>query len=63
MSSCQDMGHQSKGNRDPFMVLAFHQGEIGEIGTLFISPTSPKGKHQNERAPISPILVVHVLTG
>ena len=65
VSSCQDMGHQNRGYRDPFMVLALHQGKTLR-GSLF--PLFPlRVKCQNhERVPISPIsliLVVHVLTG
>ena len=62
LSSCQDLGHQNRGNRDPFMVLALHQGKTLR-GSLF--PLFPlRVKCQNhERVPISPILVVHVLTG
>ena len=65
VSSCQDMGHQNRGNRDPFMVLALHQGKTLR-GSLF-PPISPRVKWQNHErvpvSPISPILVVHVLTG
>ena len=28
VSACQDMGHQNRGNRDPFMVVALHQGNV-----------------------------------
>ena len=64
LSSCQDMGHQNRGNRDPLMVLALHPGKTLR-GSLF--PLFPlRVKCQNhERVPIShisPILVVHVLT-
>ena len=54
VSSCQDMGHQNRGNRDPFMVLALHQGKTLR-GSLF--PLFPlRVKCQNhERVPISPI--------
>ena len=54
LSSCQDMGHQNRGNRDPFMVLALHQGKTLR-GSLF--PIFPlRVKCQNhERVPISPI--------
>ena len=54
LSSCQDMGHQNRGNRDPFMVLALHQGKTLR-GSLF--PLFPlRVKCQNhERVPISPI--------
>ena len=53
-SSCQDMDHQNRGNRDPFMVLALHQGKTLR-GSLF--PLFPlRVKCQNhERVPISPI--------
>ena len=65
VSSCQDMGHQNRGNRGPFMVLALHQGKTLR-GSLF--PLFPlRVKCQNHErvliSPISPILVVHVLTG
>ena len=55
-----DIGHQNRGNRDPFMVLAFHQGKTLR-GPLF--PLRVKCQN-HERVPIStisPILVVHVL--
>ena len=54
LSSCQDMGHQNRGNRDPFMVLALHQRKTLR-GSLF--PLFPlRVKCQNhERAPISPV--------
>ena len=63
LSSCQDMGHQNRGNRDPFMALALHQGKTLR-GSLF--PLFPlRAKCQNHErvpiSPISPILVVHVL--
>ena len=60
-SSCQDMGHQNRGNRDPLMVLALHPGKTLR-GSLF--PLLPlRVKCQNhERAPISPILVLHVFS-
>ena len=63
LSSCQDMGHQNTGNRDPFMALALHQGKTLR-GSLF--PLFPlRAKCQNHErvpiSPISPILVVHVL--
>ena len=37
LSSCQDMGHQNRGNRDTFMVLALHQGKTlrGSLFPLF----------------------------
>ena len=62
-SSCQDMGHQNRGNRDPLMVLALHPGKTLR-GCLF--PLLPlRVKCQNHErvpiSPISPILVVHVL--
>ena len=51
LSSCQDMGHQNRGNRDPFMVLALHQGKTLR-GSLF--PLFPlRVKCQNhERVPL-----------
>ena len=60
-----DIGHQNRGNsgnRDPLMVLALQPGKTLR-GSLF--PLFPlRVKCQNhERVPISPILVVHVLTG
>ena len=62
-SSCQDMDHQNRGNRDPLMVLALHPGKTLR-GSLF--PLLPlRVKCQNHErvpiSPISPILVVHVL--
>ena len=64
LSSCQDMGHQNRGNRDPFMVLAFHQGKTlrGSLFTLF-PPRVKCQNHESPISPISPILVAHVLTG
>ena len=67
LSSCQDMGHQNRGNRDTFMVLALHQGKTLK-GPLF--PLFPlRVKCQNHETapippipPISPILVVHALS-
>ena len=60
-SSCQDMDHQNRGNRDPLMVLALHPGKTLR-GSLF--PLLPlRVKCQNhERVPISPILVVYVFS-
>ena len=65
LSFCQDMDHQNRGNRDPLMVLALHQGKTLR-GSLF--PLFPlRVKRQNHErvpiSPISPILVVHVSTG
>ena len=52
MSSCQDMGHQNRGNRDPFMVLALHQGKTLR-GSLF--PLFPlRVKCQNHEGPYFP---------
>ena len=51
VSSCQDMGHQNRGNRDPFMVLALHQ-EKTLRGSLF--PLRVKCQN-HERVPICPI--------
>ena len=56
LSSCQDMGHQNRGNRDPFMVLVLHQGKTLR-GSLF--PLRVKCQN-HERVPISPILVANV---
>ena len=53
LSSCQDMGHQNRGNRDPLMVWALHPGKTLR-GSLF--PLRVKC----QISPISPILVVHV---
>ena len=49
-----DIGHQNRWNRDPFMVLAFHQGKTLR-GSLF--PLFPlRVKCQNhERVPIFPL--------
>ena len=63
-SSCQDMGHQNRGNRDPLMVLALHPGKTLR-GSLF--PLLPlRVKCQNHErvpiSPISPIFMVNVLT-
>ena len=63
-SSCQDMGHQNRGNRDPLMVLALHPGKTLR-GSLF--PLLPlRVKCQNHErvpiSPISPILVVYVFS-
>ena len=62
-SSCQDMGHQNRGNRDPLMVLPGWTAKTMR-GSLF--PLLPlRVKCQNHErvpiSPISPILVVHVL--
>ena len=60
-SSCQDMDHQNRGNRgnrDGFGTWLL--GEIGEIGPFQRFPWVKCQNH--ERVPISPILVVHVLT-
>ena len=56
LSSCQDMGHQNRGNRDPFMVLVLHQGKTLR-GSLF--PLRVKCQN-HERVPVSPILVANV---
>ena len=63
-SSCQDMGHQNRGNRDPLTVLALHPGKTLR-GSLF--PLLPlRVKRQNHErvpiSPISPIFMVNVLT-
>ena len=63
-SSCQDMGHQNRGNRDPLMVLALHPRKTLR-GSLF--PLLPlRVKCQNHErvpiSPISPILVVYVFS-
>ena len=63
-SSCQEMGHQNRGNRDPLMVLALHPGKTLR-GSLF--PLLPlRVKCQNHErvpiSPISPIFMVNVLT-
>ena len=65
LSSCQDMGHQNKGNRDPFMVLALHQGKTlrGSLFPLFPLRVKCQNHERVPISPISPILVVHVLTG
>ena len=59
-SSCQDMGHQNRGNRDPLMALALHPGKTLRFPLLPLRVTC----QNHERVPISPIspmLVVHVL--
>ena len=63
-SSCQDMDHQNRGNRDPLMVLALHPGKTLR-GSLF--PLLPlRVKCQNHErvpiSPISPILVAYVFS-
>ena len=65
VSSCQDMGHQNRGNRDPFMVLALHQGKTlrGSLFPLFPLRVNCQNHERVPISPISPILVVHVLTG
>ena len=62
-SSCQDMGHQNKGNRDPLMVLALHQGKTlrGSLFPLFPRRVKCQNHERAPISPISPILVVHVL--
>ena len=53
LSSCQDMGHQNRGNRDPFMVLALHQGKTLR-GSLF--PLFPlRVKCQNHERSLFPL--------
>ena len=62
-SSCQDMGHQNRGNRDPLMVLALHPGKTLRRSLFPLLPLRVKCQN-HERvpiSPISPILVVHVL--
>ena len=65
LSSCQDMGHQNRGNRDPFMVLALHQGKTlrGSLFPLFPLRVKCQNHERVPISPISPILVVHVMTG
>ena len=65
LSSCQDMGHQNRGNRDPFMVLALHEGKTlrGSLFPLFPLRVKCQNHERVPISPISPILVVHVLTG
>ena len=60
-SSCQDMDHQYRGNRDPLSVFPWWSAKTMR-GSLF--PLFPlRVKCQNhERVPISPILFAHVLT-
>ena len=65
LSSCQDMGHQNRWNRDPLSVFPGWSAKT-MTGSLF--PLLPlRVKCQNHErvpiSPISPILVVHVLTG
>ena len=59
LSSCQDMGHQN--NRDPFMVLALHQGKTLR-GPLFPLRAKCQNHERVPISPISPILVVHALS-
>ena len=61
----KDMGHQNRGNRDPFMVLALHQGKTlrGSLFPLFPLRVKCQNHERVPISPISPILVVHVLTG
>ena len=65
VSSCQDMGHQNRGYRDPFMVWALHQGKTlrGSLFPLFPLRVKCQNHERVPISPISPILVVHVLTG
>ena len=60
-----DIGHQNRGNRDPFMVLALHQGKTlrGSLFPLFPLRVKCQNHERVPISPISPILVVHVLTG
>ena len=60
-----DIGHQDRGNRDPFMVLALHQGKTlrGSLFPLFPLRVKCQNHERVPISPISPILVVHVLTG
>ena len=61
-SSCQDMDHQNRGNRDPFMVLALHQGKTMRALLFPLFPLRVKCQN-HERvtiSPISPILVANV---
>ena len=60
-----DIGHQNRGNRDPFMVLALHQGKTlrGSLFPLFPLRVKCQNHDRVPISPISPILVVHVLTG
>ena len=64
LSSCQDMGHQNRGNRDPFMVLALHQGKTlrGSLFSLFPLRVKCQNHERVPISPISPILVVHALS-
>ena len=58
-----DIGHQNMGNRDPFMVLALHQGKTlrGSLFPLFPVRVKCQNHERVPISPISPILVVHVL--
>ena len=58
-----DIGHQNSGNRDPFMVLALHQGKTlrGSLFPLFPLRVKCQNHERVPISPISPILVVHVL--
>ena len=60
-----DIGHQNRGNRGPFMVLALHQGKTlrGSLFPLFPLRVKCQNHERVHISPISPILVVHVLTG
>ena len=63
LSSCQDMGHQNRENRDPFVVLALHQGKTmrGSLFPLFPLRVKCQNHERVSISPISLILVVHVL--
>ena len=65
LSFCQDMDHQNRGNRDPLMVLALHQGKTlrGSLFPLFPLRVKCQNHERVPISPISPILVVHVSTG
>ena len=64
LSSCQDMGHQNRGNTDPFMVLALHQGKTlrGSLFPLFPLRVKCQNHERVSISPISPILVVHAFS-
>ena len=65
LSSCQDMGHQNRGNRDPLIVLALRPGKTlrGSLFPLFPLRVKCQNHERVPIPPISPILVVHDLTG
>ena len=64
-SSCQDMDHQNRGNRDPLSVFPWWSAKTmrGSLFPLFPLRVKCQNHERVPISPISPILVVHVLTG